>query len=202
MNFIGRYCISLAPSSAALVCFRRVHGHGSAAQVAAAKDLLGLTSVSISDINQKELRYLYYRLAKSCHPDSAEPALKDPVRFNELAEAYALLSGRTAQSLSKPLYHHTRSANISSQSLWARLFYGSVQNDVMLSQSTLDEIQEAASLHQGGVDKEGLWELVREMSRSESAKDPRSVWYLPQTEVDVPGEPTAVSRRDRKCRKL
>jgi DnaJ-class molecular chaperone len=152
------------------------HGH-----IRAAKILLGLglssaarNSVAI-DIDQKELRNRYYALAKQCHPDSAEVANKDAEKFNALAEAYALLSGRakqlhecvTAATEQRPEHRPTGSQHQhSAHTIWSALFFGTVLHEVQLDAQSLEEILAASALEQGGLDKGGMWELVRNMKMS------------------------------------
>lgn len=170
-------------------------------EMAAARVLLGVDAPAAGCIDQTDLRRRYYVLAKQCHPDSAAPALADPARFNMLAEAYALLSGRpTAQQEQPP--QSRNSSKSSSGSMWAMLFYGNVAHEVTIDQQTLEELQRAAALKQGGVDRGGMWELARNMSKAKDSSTPtREINALLDSRVDAgDGRPRPFSRTARRPR--
>lgn len=169
-----------------------------------AKELLGFGHKTSTDISPQDLRHAYYTFAKECHPDSAESAKKDATRFNRLAEAYALLSGKQKQYSSANTDYKPK--GITSHDLWARLFFGDTAQAVIMDQATLRDIHAAAELVQGGVDRGGMWALVRGMHEAATAQggEPHGpvVAYLSSSEASsAANSPTAVNRRDRRSKK-
>lgn len=150
-----------------------------ASALRSARALLGISVTAAGANSHRELRDAYYQLAKKCHPDSAAEGFQDPKRFNELAEAYALLRDHLDFVSSEP--SATTDKNDESESIWvsnytgkkttnsdvwSRLFFGSVVEEIGIDKLTLNEVMEAAEMSQGGPDKGGMWDLVHNMSRN------------------------------------
>jgi hypothetical protein len=129
-----------------------------------ARRLLNLKSVDETIETSRELRDKYYSLAKACHPDSAKPNDRDGNKFASLTDAYALLSGRRSETegvtINKSEENSPSTPVFTRNHYWAKMFYGSVEHEVELSDDVAAGLHEAAKLSRGGLDKGGLWDFV------------------------------------------
>ena len=151
------------------VNFGRLHNQN----IATAKYVLGFDSVETGKLDPVELKRAYYMRAKQCHPDSAAEGKQDPVLFNRLAEAYALLKeciepGRmeTPAAPTDSSSSSSYNSDVHARQLWAKLFYGSIADEMHVDSSVLAGLRAAAELSAGGLDRGGMWQLARDMERN------------------------------------
>ena len=128
-----------------------------------ALELLCVTAAA----DKATLRQAYYKQALKCHPDSPNAEKKDPVRFNQLAQAYALLTGRSSD-ISCTESASTRDQNpggvrYTKEEIWSLHFFGRIKDELEVDRHLINEVIEASALQQGGLDRGGMWELARSL---------------------------------------
>ena len=126
-----------------------------------ARKLLGLRRFDKTEESRVELRDKYFNMAKHCHPDSAEIGNKDAKKFALISEAYAVLvDGTNKIDLNPNGATNEDAINLA----WAKMFFGSLAQEVTVSQDVIDGILDASLLSRGGLDKGGLWDFVDKFS--------------------------------------
>jgi hypothetical protein len=163
-----------------------------------ARALLGLSTAGGADVDadvqRRAVRDAYYRLAKQCHPDSAAEGRADPTRFRALSEAYDLLRG-AARASGDGVGVGSDAGQVQSTSrsrhLWAKLFFGSVEDEMLAERGVVEGLLAAAKLSAGGLDKGGMWALAAQMDRGmrghELERDPDLLGGCGETQTGLGG---------------
>ncbi len=129
--------------------FSVVKGEGWAYRV------LGLSPTNT--LEMKKLRDTYYHQAMLCHPDSAAEGEADAMRFSNLSEAYKIiLDAKNGKETNRAFQRRSEPE----RNKWAKLFFGSVHDDIEMDSVTIRQLQETTQLSQGGLDKGGWWALA------------------------------------------